>query len=206
MAAVGDVYEAVFLQRLHGQEIRNVFHYQLLAIAGGANSPDTDAANSLSVGMESFWNIWRLNASVELTCYGIITQRVRPLPRTAGWVRVPATQAAQVTGESLPSSVAVVIRKRTLYAGRAYRGRTYFAGIPVQQEANSSMSAAAVTAWNTVVLEIAKVITPAAVNGFTFTWTPVLYAKKTALTNQIQSCSQDTILRNQRRRQVGKGV
>jgi hypothetical protein len=156
--------------------------------------------------MEGFWNVVRPNVSSEYSCYGIISARIKPLPRTAGTVTVPVTGAGGVSGSALPSSVALIIRKRTLYAGRAYRGRTYWAGIPVVQENDSVVSAAAQTAWAPVATMMATILTPAAINGTTFVWVPVLYSKKTGLTNQIQSCSLDLNFRNQRRRQVGKGV
>jgi len=206
MAAVGDIWEAVLYCRLHTQEIRSVFHYFLSAISGTPNPTENTVGTSINSVLQGIWTLARANLSDEMSCYGIISARVKPKPRTAGTVTVPSGGNGAIVGSALPSSVALIIRKRTLFAGRAYRGRTYWAGVPVVQELDSALTAAGSTAWATVRDAMSAVTTPAAVNGTQITWTPVIYSKSSTLSNQIQSCSIDPIFRTQRRRQLGKGV
>lgn len=206
MAALGDLYEIVLAGRLHNQEIRNVFHYELTAITGAGGAPDADAAQAASAAGESLWNLIRVNTSNEASCYGILAQRVLPTPRTAGHARTPATILGAIAGSSLPSAVAVIIKKKTQYVGKSYRGRTYFAGIPVVQELDSVITTPAFDAWTVVATGMNQVLTGASINGRQYGWTPKVWSKKQGVRTTITSCVVDQVLRTQRRRQVGKGV
>lgn len=205
-ALAGDIMEVVFQGRLHGQQIRNVRHYRIANIAGPSQAPEVDAATALAGAMETFWNILVPLVSNEFSMLGILVQRIFPLPRTVGVIRVPANGTGQAAGNSLPTAVAVVTRLTTAFAGRKYRGRNYWCGIPATAETDSELTAGAIIAWEGVQDALTLPLQPAAINGRTYTFQPVILNRPTMTTTDIVGGTVDSVLRTQRRRQVGKGA
>lgn len=194
--ATQDVYRLTVLGRLHNQRIIQVHHYRQTTTEPGDNSAQLTAA-------------WRVaNEPSLLACLsneysqeGYLTQRIHPLPVNAAYELPTPSLNGSVVVSSLPSSVAAVTTKRTLFAGPKYRGRNYYAGVPTTHELDSKLTASAMNLWGTYAsnLEVPLV----SLGGISFT--PVLFHRSTSTNTTVFTCIARDILRNQRRRQVGRG-
>lgn len=122
--------------------------------------------------------------------------------------------AGQITGElaapGLPSQNAVVIKKRTNNAGRAYRGRLYLPGAPVAEFvggrwSDAYMAILAAAGWPAVLTE--QINAPAVDPDVTLRG---CLAKKPFTTGAaaeklLVTVAFDQVIRAQRRRQPGRG-
>lgn len=195
--AVNDIYQVNMVGRLHGQQTINVFHY--IETTTPAGSAEAALAQGFGAGVASEV---KNAASVEWELEKISVQQIRPLPPLLPVEDASAAGPGAVAGESLPTSVAAVVTKRTGLAGRAYRGRSYFAGVPQSQEVDSQLSSAALLLWQDVADQMAQPISVAPSGAFD----PIVYHRALGTGNVIVSGLARPVLRNQRRRQVGKGV
>jgi len=183
---------------LHGQLTVNRFFYYATTGPGNVASLLDRIKTNVVI------NIYGL-LSPEFTVVRLEGQRVSPKPLTfltTLAINLPGT----LTGASVPSSVAVVVAKHTNFAGRKYRGRFFFAGIPASSHANSLLTTTAATAWQTFAGFCDDNLTD--VDGTQ--WEPILshgYVPNTDVLSYtpITQCVASSVLRNQRRRQVGRG-
>lgn len=196
--ATGDVVQARIIGTLHTQTVLNQFYYT--AQSGPGNVvPFLDrfrvaCANPLLPLVSSEYNMTRIEG-----------QRVSPRPLTF-LASVAVAQPGTVAGVSVPSSVALTISKHTQFAGRKYRGRWYIPGLPAADQSFSTVLTAKMTQWQTYANLLDDLLTDA--DGTV--WAPVLshgYIPNTEVLGftVITSCIANQILRNQRRRQVGRG-
>jgi hypothetical protein len=199
--AAGSIFQVQLSHTLDAQMVMTTYHYRVTA--GGADAQV--AQNRLgSVFETGVWAVLRAGLSVELGGTRIRTQIVHPV-RIVHDVRVPLNQAGVITGDCLPSGVAVVIRKRTEIAGRSHRGRVFLPGIPASGVDLSSLTTAYMTAHSTN-LPAAIVAT---LNGFGGEeWRPVIWSKTPdpLLFDFVTTAQMDGVIRYQRRREVGVGV
>lgn len=194
--AIGDIYQVNIVGRLHGQTTINTFHYAENQV--GAGSAEAALLTLFNAGVVSELK----NAcSAEWELITTTAQQIRPLPPLLPVDDNTAAGPGAVAGESLPTSVAVVVTKRTGFAGRAFRGRCYFAGVPVSQEVDSQISTAALLLWGDVASEMSQTLADS-----TWNFSPIVYHRLSGTGTIIQNCLERQILRNQRRRQVGKGI
>lgn len=194
--AVGDIFRVVAEQSLHGQTVLNVFHYIVGAV--GATDETTGLASKFVATV-----IPPLKAvqSNELSHVSVTVQKIFPLPVRVPYRNVNGVGAGTVAQNSLPTSMAVVGTKRTSFAGRKFRGRVFFAGVPVTHEDNSVLAAANIAAWQAVCDAVKTTLSDTGTD-----WNPVLFHKATNTSDLLTACEIRTVMRNQRRRQIGKGV
>jgi hypothetical protein len=196
--ATNDIVQARMIGSLDGQLTVNQFFY--LAQSGPGNvAPFLD---KLRTGVIN--NIYGLMAP-SFTVVRLEGQRASPKPRTF-LATLAINIAGAQTGAAVPSSVSVVVSKHSAFAGRKYRGRWYFAGVPVSQVSASQLIPAAATQWQVFANFCDDVLTDA--DGTV--WVPVIsngYVQDTGVLayTQIVGCQAQSVLRNQRRRQVGRG-
>lgn len=196
--AVNDVYQVTLESRMHGQAILNTFHYKE-AIPEVTNPiPEQELSNSFIAVVASPWLALLSN---ECSHISVLCQKIHPVPPFVPYLNVTGAGAGGIAVSALPTSVALVITKRTLLAGRKYRGRTFVAGMPVTQEDDSGVAAAAILLWNVVATAMTATLL-----GNEGAWAPVIFHKSDGTTNFITTCLTRPILRNQRRRQLGKGI
>jgi len=193
--AINDIYAVTLRQRLHAQVCLNVSHWRETATGtgNGALVLAQDIVNVLLPLQKSV-------QSAELTYEGVQVQKIYPLPATNPIINTTGNGTATVGGSSLPTSVAGVITKRTNFAGRKYRGRVFVAGVPVGSENDSQLSAGVMTAWQILADSYA-------LNKGTsgWTWSPVIWHRVSKTSDDVIAGIARQILRNQRRRQVGRG-
>lgn len=194
--AVGDIYQVTLEGKLHGQTILNVFHYKLVDEAAG--DPSENCALAFDDGPAT---AIKSALSEEYAIVRVVAQKIFPLPPLVPYVSTAKAGNGAIAGNSLPTSVTVNVSKRTAYAGRKYRGRTFLAGVPAGFETDSELNAIGIAGFATTKNAIAATIIQGA-----WSWKPVLLHRSTNTTDDILKTDLQIPLRNQRRRQVGKGV
>lgn len=212
--ALGDHYRLAVVGDLAGQQVVNVYHYRQTSANTSANS---DVA-SLAIAFDELalaTDVLTDPLSDDLT-WQLLQSRSFPLPGTPP---VGSDRAVNYPGlrasPALPPSNAVVVKRKTAFLGRAYRGRIFLPGLP---------SAAAVdgliTAAGTYQAEIGVIAS--------FLKTPIQAAAAGSPSFQPELCKVipkpipppdfmyqatdvtasgfDKIIRSQRRREIGVGV
>lgn len=201
-SAIEDIWELRLVGSLHGQTTINTWHYATVA----AEVANLSAANLQSVA-ETF-NDGVLDVLAALTSeeqsYDLIQlQKIAPT-RYIVYQAVPGATAGQVVGNSLPSAVSVVTKRQTIFAGTAGRGRCYFSGIPQGSEQDSELNAAAAAQWQTFAsgVFVGSISVPGVI-----TLAPIIWGKEFQTNNGLVVVgSADSVLRYQRRREVGRGI
>lgn len=198
--AIGDIYQATIKAQLQGQACENVFHYRVTADADGSaleqglfNHMRDTIIGTVKAGTSSgcVWNEIRV-------------QKIWPLP-----ARVPLIGAISIAGEvvaaAMPAEVAFVVSTSSFFAGRAYRGRKYYAGLPFSyfDPSTGLWNSAAQIAWAPV--ESAMIIN-ALSSPPSGIMEPIIYHRLTHTATLITKAVQKNIPRVQRRRQIGRGI
>lgn len=148
---------------------------------------------------------WTLAAGPACQLLRLEAQRISPGPRTFV-VEKQANSPGLVPGPTVPTSCSVVIRKRTANAGKAFRGRWYFPGLSASHVTNSVVNAAGLALWGDVAATCFAQIS--IVGGEVADPVLIAYRGNNVWSNGLvlTSCTVDNVIRNQRRRQVGRGV
>jgi len=195
--AVNDIYSLIVRGRVHGQATMNVFHYRV-NVDGDADDAD-GLVGAFRTNAENYW-LQCCSAEWELT--GYICQKIHPLPVLSAFTQEIGFSPGLVEGNSLPSSVAVVMTKRTGMGGRRGRGRVYMPGVPASFEDNSEITDAALQTYDALGARLDTPLT-SAIGGV---YVPILWNRVLSEALTIIQYVPRTTLRNQRRRQVGRGI
>jgi hypothetical protein len=196
--AVNDIHQVVVRQLLHSQTILNVLHYRV-SVDGGAATP-SDLATLITNNVIPQFKQCQSN---ELTHVDIVVQKIWPLPPFVPIFSAVAAGAGSIAQNSLPTSMTAVITKRTAFAGRKYRGRVFVCGVPITLELDSQITAAGLILYN----NLAAVLDDAQTSALgANAWVPIIWHRVPKTFDTVVSADARPILRNQRRRQVGKGV
>ena len=186
---------------LHGQRTRNVFHY----VKNNATVLDGRAA-LLEFGdwFQTFVNMPILaGQSQEFLCEMLQLQAIFPTRYRA--VQLGVHEQGAIEGNSLPSGVAAVVSTYAHQSGRPFQGRHYIPGIPVDRENDSQLNAAG----NTWLTNVATAL-EGSYNSIAAGWTMTPVVSPNALPGiwtayQLELATPRSILRYQRRREVGVG-
>lgn len=200
---VNDVYETILTWRNITRRDRyvNVLHWKCSV---------TDAITSDEEGITTkVQSLFATNVLPTLSTFialeRVLTQRVYPLPRTAGFYidHGDADIGTQV-GDMLPPACAVVMRKRTPLAGRAFRGRMFVVGMVEADQVNGVWSGAN---WNAMAIAVGTIISSGLASAGGGSYIPGIGPK--AITDDnfvpVTSYFADPVVRSQRRREVGVG-
>lgn len=194
--AVNDIFQINMIGQLHGQATVNTFHYRVSVQGTGDAEPVLLPAFHTAVGAKV-----KIACSNEWSLVRTTVQKIRPLPPRLALETVAGAGPGALFQESMPTSIAVVVSKRTILAGRAYRGRCYFAGISAAHEIDSQLTTAGALVWDDVATGME---TSLIASGYTFV--PVVFHRGDGTSTDIISSLVRLPFRNQRRRQVGKGI
>lgn len=195
--AVGDVYSLVVKGKVHNQTTMNVFHYWC-SITGDADDAD-DLVAAFRTNCETQYLAC---CASEFELEGYICQKIHPLPVLASFTQGVAFTVGTGGVESLPSSVAVVLTKRTSIGGKAGRGRVYMPAVPVDFEADSVLTGGALGTYTNLANKLDDPLTVA--NGGVYV--PALWHRASRTHHSLIGVTPRNVLRNQRRRQVGRGI
>jgi len=207
--AIGDHFRLAFSGGLAGQEIVNVWHYRQSTANTSGNSDVKSLALAFNVGIVP---ALRACVTVDFT-YVMIESRSFPLPPVPMVGHDEAlADSGDVAGASLPPSVAVVIRRRTAFLGRKYRGRLFLAGVDVAAVVDGQVTDAGTLA-NLAILgsKLSGPIVDAAVGSPTFTpeICTILFDEGTGIysyrATDVNGFTVDKVVRSQRRREIGRG-
>jgi len=192
----GDIIEFVFNGLLHGQRVQNVLHYRVTDDNGVA--PDlTNAILDISGALRQKM-LDAMSNEYTLETYG--GRVISPTPSAPVELPIFVNNTGGKAQNSLPSSTAIVLTKRTGLPGRSFRGRAYFCGIPVDQEIDSKVAEQNAGEWEILAAAMDDVIADGDA-----TLEPVVWSRKNQVATTITKVDVRLILRNQRRRQVGVG-
>lgn len=203
--AFNDIYRVRIHCRIHGGENINVWHFMV-------NAPAGDSALALATEIrDSLGTEMRARASNEMSFEYVEAVKLVPYgegPATASW---PAATLGTVLSTCPSGSLAEVVTVYTSQIGRAHRGRIFFGGLAVNRIGSGLTLTAQQTATQALVTKISTryVVEPAA-TGYRFgVWSRKLAGPNPPFsTDAFTLCTSmtvRTILRNQRRRQIGVG-
>lgn len=181
-----------------------------------SHSPTT--ATELSQAALDIWsqldNAWMDMVSEDFLVQSIVTRRIdlyaAAAHSTTRAVLIAAGLAVTgVQGGSCPPQDAYVFRKRTTLGGKRARGRWYIAGVAEDDHLSGQMTAAAETRAGVLAsaLEAEFVVGANTFSPFHCLWQEVPPPDFSVLEGlPIADCNFDTVIRSQRRRQLGKGI
>jgi len=193
------VVEVRLVSMLNSQLCMNTFHY--------TNDEGTeDGVGALNQFFTSFNNVWAERITDmqtdDVTLVRADMQWVWPTRyRTVSKPAVPAVGQKDAT--TLPSGVAVVIRRFGEVASRKSQGRIYIYGLPTNDALNSQVT----SAWYDEYAAGLEVATSAVLNTDDFgIYTPILWSPDRPTEKvKIVGGQVDRIIRYQRRREIGVG-
>jgi hypothetical protein len=122
------IVRAICKMRLHGQLCENVIHLQ----TRNAAIPDFEIAATFR---DKYWRQLNDEVSEEVTCDSVSVQEIYPVA-TDPFELAVGEVGAQV-GNSVPTSVAAIVAKKTGLGGRKNRGRIYIPGLLMSNCENS---------------------------------------------------------------------
>lgn len=196
----GDIFECIIQGRLDGQTILNTFHYRV-------EGPTSDEGVLVAEGLGADFNdaIQSVIATVQsegITFDATTVQKIWPIRFVASRVDAQLAALGAIAEPSLPTTVAVVARKKSLLASRHGQGRIFICGIPTTFVAESQLSPVAQAAFANVILAFSQVQGP--FEGLTAF--PIIFNRSDPA-NSVDLVLQsiDPILRVQRRREIGVG-
>lgn len=193
--AVGDVLIGVIKGTLFGQETQTTFHWKI-ENTDGINTVQTLCTEMIDEILPDFVTMIS-DEWVSRVCYA---RRVHPNP-TRGFELSTAAVAGTVVAASLPPSVAGVISRFTNLPGPGGRGRIFVPGVPTSWHEDGLLSAAGLAAYSAFLPHLDLQWDPG--NGTVYE--PVLY-KGGGVAVNIENAVARSVLRSQRRREIGVGI
>lgn len=193
------ITEIQILGRLHGQRTRNVFHYRYTGTTP-LDGPTTIDALLEEFQVEILEGIRGL-LSNEWMCEALSGQLVAPVRYRVRFKVI--NQAGAVQQGSLPSTTCVVMRRTAILSGRKYQGRVYIPGIPTGSEQDSVLHPNVLVPWTDASISLKEPL-----SGGTAVEPFVPNLRRTAPASALEDVELtglDTVLRIQRRREVGVG-
>lgn len=189
----GDVIQLTLKGRLFGQRTNNVFYYYL-SIADAQIF--TDLFSQWAV---DFQTVWEDAVSEDWTGDTVTLRRVganatRGIDFNIDW-------QGNVVSPSLPPSTAVVISRYNYIPGPRGRGRLFIAGVATSHHLSGELTAPAQALYALLAAQVDDAI----VDGVQLRAEPGLWRPATSTFNGIEAAQMRTILRQQRRREIGVG-
>lgn len=207
--AAGDVFRIAVTGGLNAQSIVNVFHYkQTTPNTSGLSNVESLARAFATNFQDPYINAASLDAS-----WGVIESRTfNPPAVPLEGFDLGVTWVGGGEDPACPPTVAVVIRKKTSFLGRKYRGRNYFAGIQTTNVFEGRVTVAGIAPWEALRDAMAATIVHTVAGSPSFAPciaaldASVVVAPVGVRNTVITSCFLDTVLRSQRRREIGVGA
>lgn len=177
------------------QQTINTFHYEVTGITGTPTIQDfiegmivIMQADFLACCSEEY-NLRRWHA-----------RRIVASPTRTYTVEVGA-EGGTVAADSLPPSVSTVLKRFTNLPGPTGRGRVFMPGVPTTFHDNGILTALGLAAYQAFLPHMSLPVNIPA----TMTLQPMLFRRPTTF-RALEGAAVNTILRSQRRREIGVGA
>lgn len=199
-----DIIDVRLISTLHGQQIINTFKYQLDVDVNTGQDFLLDLCATIRDSVE-FAGIFN-GLSNQFSTQTVEAQKIYPLRfQKVGVSVTPPQGVGGVAGEAVPSSVAVVTSRQGVVAGRSHYGRVFWAGLPSAYSLSSEIDPAvfpgAASAFNDLVSKTWEI------TAFSALVRPVIWSPADPENSDLLTVVRtDNVLRNQRRRQVRRGI
>lgn len=207
--AIQDVMRVAVLGVVHGQTTINTFYYEQTAGAGVEG--EGQASNLANAILAATW--WGAYIDLHSNEWSATKFQIAKVARTPPAVQLSPTYEVDIVddvgdyvGGSLPTSIALVVKRKTDFGGRRGRGRIFLTGVPSDWEDDSRIDTADVNFSGAMTSLLSNL--NATLTNATIEWQPRHYmpSHPTVLVGPIRVWQYDSVLRNQRRRQVGVGI
>lgn len=119
--STGQIYQVTYQATLAGQTIENVIHFR--------ERTGTSTNSQIDTSIQGFMTQMSQTQTTDLVNTAIIVKQMTPLAFDERIV-IPTTATGQQSSARFPSTVAVVLTKRTGVSGKSHRGRIYVAAVP----------------------------------------------------------------------------
>ncbi len=199
--AIADTYELVinYLNNYNKERFATVLHlYQNSAGDSLATMQEftLDLKNRLVADLMPSLNVDMVLTSVRMS-------KIYPVPRSAPYELVMIPVPGGNNAEALPPQCAMLVKKRTAFAGRKFRGRLYQPGMSENDQASGKWAGQRYDdVFNFWTQELTQIWATATGGELMY----VVTNKTGFPTYQIVQGVQDTIVRTQRRRVQGVGT
>lgn len=193
--AVGDQLIGVIKGLVYGQQVQSTFHWRLTGIPAGYTLSNfvldmsTDILPEYALCMSNSWSALALYA-----------RRLFPSP-TRGQELAPGTTVGDVASAALPPSVAAVLSRYTNAPGPKGRGRVFMPAVPASFATAGLVNVTGKGVYDNFIPWLDQ-IWPTTLGA---TLEPVLW-RKPSTTTDIELAVTQTVLRSQRRREIGVGI
>lgn len=192
--SVGDVLMLTLKGRLFGQRTNNTFFYNVASTDGLADFDDV--ALQFNTNYETIWS----NMVSEDWTADILTIR-RLTPTTTRGVDFSLDWTGNVAQPALPPSTAAVISRWNYGSGPSNRGRIFIAGVPTTFHVAGELTAPAMAILTLLSAEMDDQLE----NLPAFSLTPGLFHRELGVIEALDGTTPRSILRQQRRREIGVG-
>lgn len=204
-----DFVQVNMIGRHDGQTTMNTFLYKYeLQSQGGMK---LDLKQIADVFLTKFWtgvpSLFREAHAASFSLQAITAQVIHPI-RSIAWPAVPLAAEApgMVAGASLPSGVAIVLRRRGNIGDRHNYGRIYLPGVSVTYAVASNLTQTAIDKLTPVVNTLAESVTVPGTDGNAFLYPYILRKGDIPNSREVTHGVVDKTVRYQRRREVGVGI
>lgn len=194
LLSTGDVLQLTLKGRLFGQRTNNTFYYNVASTDGTQDF--SHVANQFTVQYETLWS----NLVSEDWTSDILTIRRLTPTKTRG-VDFATEWVGNVEQPSLPPSTAAVISRWNYGSGQSNRGRIFIAGIPQTFHAAGELTGPAMAILTLLAAEMDDQLEDVP----DFSLTPGLFHRALNVFEAIDGTTPRSILRQQRRREIGIG-
>lgn len=199
----GDYFEIRLTGFIHGQLFITTFRYELET---GPQPDPVDMAPLATDFQTQVWEPLRELLSNEVVGVRINLQKIDPL-RYVSFQLTPTATNGAVASSALPSTVAMVVKRKMRLAGRRQRGRIFIPGLPVASESDSQVSTAVQASAEMETFLENQIVQLTAGAGLLLTPSLIVNVGGAWVNRgDVEIVELDPILRVQRRREVGRGV
>jgi hypothetical protein len=193
--AVNDVYRISVMMATPQDPIINTFFYRVNVV--GAGDPATNLDQGFDGGAGTLLPKLLACLPAAVTVKSILIQAVKP----NGIVQqfAPFNVAGSVPGNYCPQQVAVVITRKTIQPGRGGRGRLFVGPVPVSQLVAADNNTVLLGNYTPLAAAMVANVVIAA-----WTFTPVLWKRKTATSVDLLGATANPLTKTRRSR--GEGI
>lgn len=191
--APGDLLAVTVKGRLFQQRTNNTFHY-LIDTAVAQN-----LGNFASQFTADFDPVWANAVSEDWTADTLVIRRISP--NSTRGIEFGLDWVGQVESPALPPSTAAVISRYSYSGGPSNRGRVFIAGVATSHHLEGSLTNPGLALFSLLAAQIDDNV----VDGVALIAKPVLFHRADATNSNIDVAQARSILRQQRRREIGVG-